>query len=99
MAAGWAFNDPVAAAHWMEVVRSGNDRDTAIAAFVKAVGANNPSVASGWLPKIRDASTRADAAESFAEDWMKLDTNGARKWIDATRFLSPETKRKLLDAK
>ena len=64
--------------------------------FADAVKRTDPEGAVAWASTLSDAKQRQSQVESIARDWLRTDTDAAKRWLARTAVLSEEIKARLL---
>lgn len=94
VAGKWAKDDAVAASGWLRTLPADSALAHAIEAFVTQ--ANQPQVTSAWVESIGDEEKRCQAIEKIAHQWLPVDAEAARTWLQQTS-LPVERKERLLN--
>lgn len=82
----WAEQDAAAASEWLLRQNKSRSRDLAIQSFAAVIQKEDPSVALQWAETIEDDKIRVAAAYMPAILWIQQDEEGARAWIQKSRF-------------
>jgi hypothetical protein len=84
-------------AAWLETLPAGGSRDTAVDYFSNLTRSIDPVGTLAWTLTIADDWKRRGAIARTVEAWRETDPEAARRWIESTDTLPPETKKKLLE--
>ena len=104
-AALWARQDPLAFTAWIETLPAGPLRERLPKAFVPTarfdtrIDLPDPPPRAAYadqLARIADPSIREPALVSHLSNWLRVDRNSARAWLEANDTLSPEAAARLL---
>lgn len=89
----WSSNDPNSAAEWLNAQAPGPENDEVLSTFSSAIIDIDPESAVTWASTISDEAKRSENVGNLLEEWIAMDGNRARKWVDNSP-LSPELKKK-----
>jgi hypothetical protein len=89
------FGVPETAA-WIESLPAGGLREAAVEDFCVKVRPIDPATALAWALTIGKPERQRDEVRRAAESWLEVDPEAARRWINETDAVSPETKKNLL---
>lgn len=78
----WSSNDPNSAAEWLNAQPSGPQNDEILATFSSAIIDIDPQSAVTWASTISDEALRGENLNMLLEEWIAMDGNRARKWVD-----------------
>ncbi|MEM9016769.1 MAG: hypothetical protein AAGC68_07125 [Verrucomicrobiota bacterium] len=87
----WSSNDPNSAAEWLNAQPPGPQNDEILSTFSSAIIDIDPESAVTWASTISDDAKRSESISSLLQEWIAMDGNRARKWVDQSS-LSPELK-------
>lgn len=88
----WLNRDPVEMGEWLNTLPANAETDAAVAKLITRTDEANRSteVAIGWVEQIQDLDLRATTLEHVLSEWARSDLEGARKYLDAESWLTPE---------
>ena len=84
-------------AAWIETLPSGGLRDAAVVRFCSEVQRSDPPTALARALTIGTPEQRRDVIRSALSSWREDDPDGARRWIESTNAISPESKKEFLE--
>ena len=93
----WAFNDPAGAEKWIDSLH-GRARDLAIRGYATTVARANQKAALESVMKMEDRQASVRLVKVIAGDWLKLDPDRAKAWIEKSK-LSDAQKKELLKSR
>jgi hypothetical protein len=94
----WSATHPVEAATWLKTLPPGTGRDAAAAAYARTVMGSDPDAAIAWAASIADPGKRVNALHTEYLHWRQFDPESARRWLEATAEVAPDTKLSLQNA-
>lgn len=89
----WTSTDPTAAAEWLNQQPKGPLNDEVLSTFSSAIVDVDPVSAVTWGSTITDEAKRTETVSSLLEEWIAMDGNGAREWLNNSK-LSDDLKKK-----
>lgn len=94
VAGAWAEWDATAVSDWLRTLPADRAQAKAIETFIARSA--QPQAASAWVESIENEAKRYQAIEKIAHQWLPLDAETARTWLQQTS-LPADRKEKLLN--
>lgn len=87
---------PEDGAQWLDGLAPGDDRDSAVGAFITRTKDKDPSAATGWVVTVRDDKRRINAVRGALSDWFGKNPGAALEWLQTTPSLSEQDRETIL---